>query len=840
MSQHAPRTARSPWKPVLLACLALVLLGLTGWWLWASGPDTHGVAEGQARRSPASGSTVAGARGDAPSAPPGTPAAAPQGAEGSLWLEGLVTEEQGGAPLESVEVLLRANALSTLDRTLSATTDAEGHYRLGPMPPGLYDVFFHKPRYLSHDVSAHAVRASGSLDVVLAPALLVEGQVVDEAGQPVPKAHVRLRSKEVIEDEEDFRTVADEDADEAGRFVLDAPEPGPWTIEAHQRDYLYGYQDVTAPASNLKVVLPTAASVEVTVVDEQDRPVKGAECLLVQEGRWLGSREIPTRTDERGRAVLGGVTGGRYRVMATSPGTEAFRLAEQKVELRERERRQVRLKFEEGPKLEGVVVDGKGQPVEDAVVLVVPEVVMSSWRSQVRNDSPLAHQYWQRLRAEWEGKEGNPVVTGPDGRFVVQHLLPESYRLTAVKSGYVLDTEALGSQVTGEGRDKGVVAKAGARTPVRLVLAYQGLLRGRVVRQGGEPVTLFTLNNRTLRSEDGTFAVPVAKTGPLEFAFGAEGLATAVRQARMETGKDLDLGDVVLEEGRPVRVRVVEAEGGGPVARAGVFLWKEDGGRSVFTGVAEPTQKDGSVLFPAVELRPMVLEVKHEEYPTTRVPLGPEQREVTVALRPGAVLQGQVRDTTRTVGYGKVHLYMPDGHLKYALEVRDGWYSQRGLEAGHYVARAECAAYPEALVFLPREVDIPESGTVQLDLQSERQGGSLTVQAPEESEDSDDEDSVRLVPGRLPRTGSVAALRVLLLRGHPYDRQYGRPTMVIFRWLAPGPYTLFAWRERGGRLLLHQEEVEMPAGAQRTLRLNPRWQDVGETGERGAFRYGVP
>ena len=43
-------------------------------------------------------------------------------------------------------------------------------------------------------------------------------------------------------------------------------------------------------------------------------------------------------------------------------------------------------------------------------------------------------------------------------------------------------------------------------------------------------------------------------------------------------------------------------------------------------------------------------------------------------------------------------------------------------------------ALVQALVFLPREVDIPESGTVQLDLQSERQGGSLAVQVPEEDE----------------------------------------------------------------------------------------------------------
>ncbi|PTL77451.1 carboxypeptidase-like regulatory domain-containing protein [Vitiosangium sp. GDMCC 1.1324] len=841
MSSPPPRAPRSLWLSGLLACFVLVLLGLAGWW-WSNGSDASGFGARFVRRSAATGSTLEGKAGDAP-AGAGAVSSATQADGGSLWLGGLVTDEQG-QPLEAVNVLLRANALSSLDRPVSATTDAEGRYQLGPLPPGLYDVSFRKPHYLSHRVSAHAVATSGSLDAVLTPALLVEGQVVNEVGQPVPRSRLRLISQEPNEDgddDEDFGTVAEENSDESGLFVLDAPGPGPWRLIASHRDYLYRELEVTAPARELKVVLPTSAAVEVQVVDEQDRPVAGAECLLVvDEGRLgFGPRDIPTRTDERGRAVLGGVRGGRYRVSASSPPGEPFRMAWQRVELRERERRLVRLRFEEGQRLEGVVVDGKGLPVAGAAVLAVPDEVLGSWRAQVRSESPLVRWYSQRLRNEWQGKEGRPVLSGQDGRFVLRHLLAQPYRLSAVKPGYVLDAAAMGGQLAGEGHEQGVRVAVGSRAPVRLVLAYRGLLRGRVIRQGGEPLTTFTLNNLSLRSEDGTFAVPVANTGPLELTFGAPGLASTVRRAVMEPGRDVELGDVVLQEGRPVRVRVVDAEGGGPVARAGVRLWREEEGRRFFMGVEEATGRDGSLLLPSVESRPLVLEVQHEEYLAAYVPLEPGQREVTVTLRAGALLQGQVHAASQPVRYGKVVLYTPGGDLVHAIDVRDGWYSRRGIEPGRYVARAESPSYPEATVYLPRDVEVPESGVVELNFESESRGGVLDVQVPEEDAD-EEKDVVRLVPGRWPRPGSVAALRVLLLRSHPYDHEYGHPDTFTFRWLAPGPYTLLAWRERRGRLLLHAEEVELSAGAQRSLRLSPRWQDVGDTGERGRLMWGVP
>jgi hypothetical protein len=87
------------------------------------------------------------------------------------------------------------------------------------------------------------------------------------------------------------------------------------------------------------------------------------------------------------------------------------------------------------------------------------------------------------------------------------------------------------------------------------------------------------------------------------------------------------------------------------------------------------------------------------------------------------------------------------------------------------------------------------------------------------------------------RPASVAEVRVGLLRSHPKQREYERHEqgrdVFLFRGLTPGHYTLLAWRVRRERLDLHQEEVEVKAATEHTLRLQPRWRDLGDVGLRG-------
>ncbi|HSP80143.1 MAG TPA: carboxypeptidase-like regulatory domain-containing protein, partial [Myxococcaceae bacterium] len=595
---------------------------------------------------------------------------------------------------------------------------------------------------------------------------------------------------------------------------------------------LYSETKLTAPASGVEVVLKAGAGLEVVVVDEEDQPVADATCTLVPDAPWPNGWETFSLTDEQGRAVISGLMGGRYLLMATPPWKTPFRMADQRVELRENERRQVRLRFEQGVELAGVVVDGEGKPVAGAEVRTLPEAILG--RGLDKKKSTLQFHY-RRLYDEWEGKAGRPALTGPDGRFVLRHLRPETYRLSASKLGYVMDVEAMGEAFAAEGH-KGLRVKAGTDKPARLVLSYRGFIRGRVVGSGGQPLTEFELDGQPMRSEDGTFVVGVRQFGPHMLRFIAPGRAVTWRRADM-AGRDVELGDVVLEEGGPVRVQVVEAEGGGPVERAQVQVWAEEDGQWFQTGIAEQTGQDGTVRLPAMEPRRLELVVRHSDYRGERMPLAPGQREVTVTLKAGAVLQGWLRTDEGPVRHGKVNLYEPGGRWVATLQATDGWYTQRGLAPGRYVARAWSPSLPEPTVYRPREVDVPEDGVVELDFQSEPRGSVLKVQVSEEVKE------VRLVSGRFQPT-SLVELRAGLPRGEPWEKDYERHELgrdvFFFRGLAPGRYTLLAWRVRRERLEVHREEVEVSATAERTLELQPRWRDMGHAGENGREMWVVP
>ena len=84
-------------------------------------------------------------------------------------------------------------------------------------------------------------------------------------------------------------------------------------------------------------------------------------------------------------------------------------------------------------------------------------------------------------------------------------------------------------------------------------------------------------------------------------AFSAPGLALSWRRVDKVVGRDVELGDVVLGEGSPVRVRVVEAEGGGPVEGAGVHVWAEKDGQALPTTYFNKTGREGTVELPAME-----------------------------------------------------------------------------------------------------------------------------------------------------------------------------------------------------------------------------------------------
>jgi protocatechuate 3,4-dioxygenase beta subunit len=464
-------------------------------------------------------------------------------------------------------------------------------------------------------------------------AVWLSGRVTDEQGQPVGGVYLAI----VEPGTTPYEPLALAESGEDGSFTLDAPAEGSWRVELRHPDYPVAERVVEAPAKGLRLVLPEGGSVEAQVVDEAGRPVQGAQVELEQT-------EERGTVDEAGRVVLKGLLPGRYRVVASTARDEAFRAAQQQVELRDMEQVKVRLQLAAGQSLAGVVVDGKGQPVAGAQVRVLPDALLVDRRE--RMDVELA-PHASRLVEEWSGGAGKPAVSGADGSFRVEHLWPGRWLVRAEKEGYTFNAQASGPEQSSVGPYTGVVVATGSKA-VRLVLAVQGHVRGRLLRADGSPVKRFQLNGHFREDAGGVFAWPVRSSGRLVLAFAAAGVAGTTRVVQAREGEDEDLGDVVLGAGRPVRVRVVDAATGAPLEGAFIdlrdsasedaeedtsLLWRvgEDG--AYLDLDSNRTRADGTVELPHVEDRALVVLVSRGDYESTRAALGAGQRELTVRLR---------------------------------------------------------------------------------------------------------------------------------------------------------------------------------------------------------------
>lgn len=558
-----------------------------------------------------------------------------------VWLSGRVTDEQG-QPLPGAAVSVRAAAGPLTSVLLRVEADAQGRYRLGPLETGVYDVAASQERYALERRREHPLTASETLDFVLRRASLLEGLTVDESGRPVGGVYLSI----VEPGTTPYEPLALAESGEDGSFVLDAPAEGSWRVELRHPDHPVAERVVEAPAKGVRLVLSEGGSVEAQVVDEAGRPVQGAQVELEHAEDVHGFLQLDERgtVDEAGRVVLKGLLPGRYRVVASTAREEAFRGAQQEVELGDKEQVKVRLQLSAGQSLTGVVVDGKGQPVGGAQVRVLPEALMTDRRE--RMDLELT-PHASRLVEEWFGGAGKPAVSGADGRFRVEHLRPGRWLVRAEKEGYTFNAQASGSEPSSVGPYKGVVVATGSQG-VRLVLAVQGHVRGRLLRADGSPVKRFQINGHFREEAGGAFAWPVRSSGRLVLAFAAAGVAGTARVVQVREGEDEDLGAVVLGAGRPVRVRVVDSATGAPLEGAFIdlrdsasedaeedtsLLWRVGEGGQYLDLDSNRTQADGTVELPHVEDRALVVLVSRGGYESTRAALGAGEREVTVKLR---------------------------------------------------------------------------------------------------------------------------------------------------------------------------------------------------------------
>ncbi|WP_395828605.1 carboxypeptidase regulatory-like domain-containing protein [Archangium violaceum] len=362
-------------------------------------------------------------------------------------------------------------------------TDAQGRYRLGPVKPGL--VRF-EVRADKHDVlldQMHTVPAGESaVDFTLPQEVLVEGTVVDAAGQPVAGEQVMLRALDDLGNPRMWESSGETGLD--GRFSLEASRAGSYRLEVSGRMTVPQAVEVVAPSTQRILAERLTTILEGEVVDEAGIPLPGVSVSLwtVTSGELEDYLVRGTFSDLQGRFSLTAPEEGRYRVVAGQMQGVFSRETSQVVEVGKGGAR-VRLRFAAAHRLSGVVVDRRGQPIADANVRVQPA--------------------FHKMEISCGGSTPG-TRTDSDGRFTFRGVSGELLRLHVWKEGF--------GRAEGAGPQGSIPLSPDARE-VRVVLVDPAVVKGRFVHEDGSPVTHFSVNGESYEDKEGRFAHPLDRLG---------------------------------------------------------------------------------------------------------------------------------------------------------------------------------------------------------------------------------------------------------------------------------------------------------------------------------------
>jgi protocatechuate 3,4-dioxygenase beta subunit len=731
---------------------------------------------------------------------------------GGVRVRGTVRDAQG-RPIADAEVAIWAGGQRRGADWTTTRTGADGTYSLGPVAPGRYQLKARAARFLALVSEEYPVDGVTPVDFQLTQAEVVEGRVVDAAGAPIAGAWLWLSKREDSSagpDGEDSHpedpeaSIHEATSDEEGAFVLGVPEAGTWYLKARHKDFVAARLRVAAPQQDVRVVLGAGSDVTGTVTDEQGTPVRAANIYLMPREKGADAwRQKQTDTDSRGRFTLHGVAEGAYSVAVQVYDRAGQRTAVRTVEVRGPEAVHVQLQLTEGLEVSGVVVDTQGQPIPGASVVGVYDLKLEE--SAEPYDSALEH---------------GPALAKSDkeGRFTLRHLEPGTWKVSARHEHYA-------PVHRGPERDERTPRVQAGATDVRLELQRMELVRGRVAREDGSPVTRFEVNGRTQLDTEGAFTLPVYKPGQARLFFSARGLASTSRTVRVAEGETLDVGTVVMKKGREVRGRVTDAATGAPVAGALVEVREapptsKGRARAILVSERDATKsgRDGTFSLPNVEDGASLLLVVHPGFLPASIPLEPHQYEVAVALDPGAIVRGAVRGASE--GPWLVELRSPDGSFNESTALRDGRYELKAVPPGTYVLRIQPdLPRDNPPVFLPRYVEVPASGVVTVDAQAQDAGATVRLRlAVPPGEDI----IAMLVPGQVPMPGSFEQLERSM--GLHFRAQHAGDGVWTFQRVPAGPYTAFVFRLSPQGVSTHREELAIPAEGELDQALTPSWR----------------
>ena len=176
----------------------------------------------------------------------------------AAFIVGTVRDE-AGKPL-----VARVAALYT---PATATSDAQGHFRLGPIEQRTPDetVTAAATGYLNQVLRTSLKPNRPELAFVLSPARKISGHVRTVKGEPIDDAELEVTGPAVP-----LNSGTSSDSD--GAFEIGGLPPGTVTVTVTHPDWADVELEVVAPADAVEIRMKSAAGIDVTVVDEKNRP----------------------------------------------------------------------------------------------------------------------------------------------------------------------------------------------------------------------------------------------------------------------------------------------------------------------------------------------------------------------------------------------------------------------------------------------------------------------------------------------------------------------------------------------------------------------------------------
>ncbi|MCA8961304.1 MAG: carboxypeptidase regulatory-like domain-containing protein, partial [Planctomycetes bacterium] len=599
----------------------------------------------------------------------------------------------------------------------SATTDAEGRFRLSGLEAGSVDLQVRAKGFLdgSFEVETGEV---GDLSLAYAPR--VSGIVLGPDGRAVPGARVRAQ---VQWDGaafmrggrggggnrgggRGFGRAANATTRGDGTFELYLDDiESEYTLTASAKGLIDGTVEgitvETGDVEGIEIRLAPAAVIYGRVTSREGFAVTGAEVSVV-------AMDPDDGASPRGRGGRGGPGGGRRGFMNRSVGRsdvdgayEVDGLAAGTYEVR------IRAKGHAGYGYEGIALVEGGRVVHDAVL--EPERRLEG-RVVDATGAPISSARVMVTGPQSGFQRGN---TGDDGTFSIGGLSADELRVTASAAGYsdqsidavVAGTGALGSALEAAYIVSGQVIDGSTREPLdgaRIRLTSLAETQsdpapdfgrgGRGGRRGG---------GRT--DEEGRFTIDGIRGGDYQLEISAEGFQTLTvepyRVGPQNRTEDIEwavqpgarvVGTIVDDSGKPVADARLRATPSGAETQDPAPAGRRRGGPR---GQSSRTDDDGSFILGGLEVGPNDIRITHDEY-ITRTITGHEVEEpglrgevpVRWVLERGAEVRGVVLDSTgRRLAGGRLRFRGGlNEETKMATITEEGTYSVGGLEAGTY------------------------------------------------------------------------------------------------------------------------------------------------------------